>query len=142
MNRKIVFVSAVVIGFLGIECTSNNPSNQSSTSQPTTEKKDSGVLSSGKGIGKYTNVELTHPLDQAMVGKGKAIFDSKCSACHKLTDEKLVGPGWKGVTDRRQPEWIMNFVTNTSVMLDKDLAAQKELVTCVVRMPDQSLSDD
>ncbi|MEP7170636.1 MAG: hypothetical protein ABI855_14795 [Bacteroidota bacterium] len=36
----------------------------------------------------------------------------------------------------------MNFITNTSVMLDKDLAAQAEMVTCVVRMPEQNLTDE
>jgi hypothetical protein len=30
------------------------------------------------------------------------------------------------VTDRRTPEWIMNWITNTKVMLDKDLAAQAD----------------
>ncbi|HXB11880.1 MAG TPA: cytochrome c, partial [Bacteroidia bacterium] len=61
---------------------------------------------------------------------------------HKLTDEKLVGPGWKGVTDRRTPEWIMNFITNTNVMLDSDLVAQQLMVICTTRMPNQNLSDD
>lgn len=66
----------------------------------------------------------------------------KCASCHKLTNEKLVGPGWKGVTDRRQPEWIMNFVTNTEEMLHKDTAAQNLLEVCLVQMPNQNLSDD
>ena len=57
-------------------------------------------------------------------------------------EEKLVGPGWKGVTTRFRPEWIMNFITNTNEMLEKDPAAQKQLEICLVRMPDQSLPDD
>jgi hypothetical protein len=36
----------------------------------------------------------------------------------------------------------MNFITNTQVMLDKDLLAQSELITCVVRMPNQDLTDE
>jgi len=36
----------------------------------------------------------------------------------------------------------MNFVTNTEEMIDKDPAAQKMLEECLVRMPNQSLSDD
>ena len=71
-------------------------------------------------------------------GEGKF----KCSSCHKTTDEKLVGPGWKGVTTRRTPEWIMNFITNTDEMINKDPAAQAQLEICLVRMPNQSLSDD
>jgi mono/diheme cytochrome c family protein len=94
-----------------------------------------------KGIGKFKNVELTHPLDQTMVAAGKTIYDVKCSSCHKLTGEKLVGPGFSKVTDRRQPEWIMNFVTNTDEMIEKDTAAQRLLEQCLVRMPNQSLSE-
>ena len=46
------------------------------------------------GIGKFQHVDLTHPLDKKMVDEGKALYELKCSSCHKLTDEKLVGPGW------------------------------------------------
>lgn len=95
-----------------------------------------------KGIGKFKDVQLTHPLDEAMVKKGQEVAEVKCTSCHKLTEEKLVGPGWKGVTDRRTPEWIMNFVTNVDEMLDKDPEAQAMLEVCMVRMPNQNLSDD
>lgn len=95
-----------------------------------------------KGEGKFTDVKLTHPLDKKMITAGKAIYDVKCGSCHKLTDEKLVGPGWKGVTDRRTPEWIMNFVTNTDFMIDKDPAAQAMLEKCMVRMSNQHISDE
>lgn len=95
-----------------------------------------------KGIGKFRDVKLTHPLDEAMVQKGREIAEVKCTSCHRLTEEKLVGPGWKGVTDRRTPEWIMNFITNVDEMLDKDPEAQSMLELCMVRMPNQNLTDD
>ena len=85
------------------------------------------------------HVELTSPLNADMVTRGKSNYEMKCSACHKLTAEKLVGPGWEGVTNRRTPEWIMNMITNTDIMLAKDPAAQKMLETCLVRMPNQGL---
>ncbi len=67
----------------------------------------------------------------------------KCTSCHKHTGEKLVGPGWKGVTTfSNTPEWIMNFMTNTDEMLNKDPKAQAQLEICLVRMPNQNLSDD
>jgi hypothetical protein len=87
-------------------------------------------------------VTLTHPLDKDMIANAQIVYTAKCFACHKLTSEKLVGPGWQGITDRRTPEWILNFITNTQVMLDKDLVAQSLLVTCVVRMPSQGLTDE
>jgi mono/diheme cytochrome c family protein len=83
---------------------------------------------------------LKTPLEQDRVGRGLAIFEMKCSACHRLTDERVVGPGWKDVTKRRKPEWIMNMITNVDVMLDKDPEAQKLLELCLVRMPNQNIS--
>jgi cytochrome c551/c552 len=95
-----------------------------------------------KGVGKFTNVEVSAVLDMPMAESGLKVYDLKCSPCHKLTDEKLVGPGWKDVTTRRTPEWIMNFSTNTDEMLNTDPAAQAMLEECLVRMPNQSLSDE
>ncbi|HLG36102.1 MAG TPA: c-type cytochrome [Bacteroidia bacterium] len=95
-----------------------------------------------KGIGKFTDVEISPTLDVKMAETGKGIYDLKCNACHKLTKEKLVGPGWSGVTTRRKVEWILNFTTNPDEMLNKDPAAQALLEECLVRMPNQGLSDD
>lgn len=86
--------------------------------------------------------KLTNPLDAAMITEGKGIYDLKCSACHKLTDEKLVGPGWKGVTKKREPGWVMNMITNVDMMLEKDPEAQKLLEQCLVRMPNQNVTQE
>ncbi|HYM92986.1 MAG TPA: c-type cytochrome [Chitinophagaceae bacterium] len=148
MNRKILFVFAVAASFLLIKCGSNDQKEEqagNTDTSTTSPNKDTVVISQGsnsKGIGRFNNVKLTHPLNEDMITKAQPIYNAKCMACHKLTDEKLVGPGWKGITDRRTPEWIMNFITNTQVMLDKDLVAQSDLVTCVVRMPNQDLTDE
>ena len=97
---------------------------------------------SEKGLGKFQHVELTSPLDETMVKRGLSVYEVKCAACHKLSDEKLVGPGFKGVTGRRTPEWIMNFITNVDEMLNKDPHAKAMLEICNVRMPYQPLSDE
>jgi cytochrome c551/c552 len=88
------------------------------------------------------DVQLTHPLNAQWVSEGKSIYDVKCQSCHKLTDERLVGPGWKGVTKKRKPEWIMNMITNVEMMLQNDPEAQRLLEECLVRMPNQSLTKD
>ena len=144
---KSGLLSAIIFCSLVTGCGTGTQSSQkeSADSTKTIHAKDSVVMSQGsvaKGIGRFQDVVLTHPLNTYMIAQAQAIYGAKCIACHKLTDEKLVGPGWQGITDRRTPEWIMNFITNTQVMLDKDLAAQSELVTCIVRMPDQDLSDE
>ncbi len=94
-----------------------------------------------RGEGKFTKVEVGASLDAAMAETGNKVFGVKCSSCHKLTEEKLVGPGWKGVTARHSPEWIMNFMTNTDAMIDKDPKVQAQLEICLVRMPNQNLTD-
>jgi cytochrome c551/c552 len=144
MNRRFLFVVSVFISFLIIRCGSDKQ-KENQNDKTSSTNKDTVVISQGansKGIGRFKEVKLTHPLDEGMIAKAEPIYSAKCIACHKLTDEKLVGPGWKAITDRREPEWIMNFITNTQVMLDKDLAAQSDLVTCVVRMPNQDLTDE
>lgn len=98
------------------------------------------VVDPTKGIGQVKNVRLESPLDQERVKRGISIYEMKCQACHRLDDQRVVGPGWKDVTKRRQPEWIMNMITNVDVMLDKDEEAQKLLELCLTRMPNQNVS--
>jgi mono/diheme cytochrome c family protein len=94
----------------------------------------------GKGYGEITEVKLNETLNADMVERGRAIYDMKCSACHKLTAQRVVGPGWAGLTEKRKPEWIMNMITNVDVMLAKDPTAQKLLEECLTRMPNQNVS--
>lgn len=91
---------------------------------------------------KEGDITLSNPLDAAMVSAGKATYELKCQSCHKLTEEKLVGPGWKGVTQKRKPVWIMNMITNVDMMLETDPEAQKLLEQCLVRMPNQNIGKD
>lgn len=91
---------------------------------------------------KPEDVTLTTPLNAAWVTAGKSIYELKCQSCHKLTDERLVGPGWKGVTKKREPHWVMNMITNVEMMLEKDPEAQKLLEQCLIRMPNQNISKD
>ncbi len=149
MKRFFIYIITGSITFLAIRCGSKPqaPNNSDSTladSNHMKTKTDTVLVLAGinsKGVGRFQNIQLTHPLDEKMVASGKAIYQSKCFACHKLNKEMLVGPGWTDVTDRRTPEWIMNWVTNTKVMLDKDLEAQADMAICLIRMPNQDLTD-
>jgi hypothetical protein len=96
-----------------------------------------------RGEGKWTaeNLQLG-ALNPQMAAEGQKVQALKCASCHKLNDERLVGPGWKGVTSRRKPEWIMNFITNPDPMITKDPVLQAQLEICLVRMPNQNLTDD
>lgn len=105
---------------------------------PKTENEK--MIAEGKGLGEVKAVTLSTPLDQDRVKRGQDIYEMKCSACHMLTDQRLVGPGWSGVTKTRKPEWIMNMITNVDAMLERDPEAQKLLELCLTRMPNQNVS--
>jgi cytochrome c551/c552 len=139
--KKVLILSGALI--LLYSCSNNGAENKSADkTAPSAEVQPAATDSkTDKGIGKFQDVKLDPKLDGAMAAKGQTIFDMKCGACHKLTDEKLVGPGWKGVTSRHTPEWIMNFATNVDEMLNKDPKAQAMLEVCLVRMPNQNLTD-
>jgi hypothetical protein len=145
MSRTHFLTAIVVAGiFLTAACNSSNTEKkeESQNSAQPSESTNENEGNNPKGIGPHQNVQLTHPLDEKMIASGQSIYDVKCSSCHKLSEEKLVGPGWKGVTDRRTPEWIMNFVTNTDEMMEKDTAAQHMLEVCLVKMPNQNLTEE
>ena len=95
-----------------------------------------------KGIGKVEDIQLTDPLVTDLVRVGKKSYETKCSGCHKLDDEHVVGPGWAGITNKRSPEWIMNMITNVDVMLAEDEEAQKLLDECLTHMPNQQIPID
>lgn len=139
-----------ILLFMGVfiaACGGGNTDNSSPVSEtPTSDapKTESGNPSYDpeRGEGKFTKVEVGETLDAAMATSGQKVYEVKCGSCHKLTSERLVGPGWLGVTDRHTAEWIMNFSTNTDAMLDKDPKAQAQLEICLVRMPNQNIADE
>lgn len=117
-------------------------SKPSSTEASTDNNSDAPSYDPKRGEGKFSTINLGTGLDLAMAADGEKVAGVKCMSCHKLTDERLVGPGWKGVTKRRAPEWIMNFATNPDPMIDKDPELQAQLELCLLRMPNQSISDE
>ncbi len=136
--KKFILICAVAAAFAACGGAGNAPNDRNAG----TAANGNPSYDPKRGEGKFTKVDIGDKLDAAMADAGNKVFSVKCSACHKLTSEKLVGPGWQGVTARHTPEWIMNFVTNTDDMITKDPAAQSMLEICLVRMPNQNLSDE
>ena len=141
--KQLVFILFMSVFFVACGGNTDNNTTSSETTSSDSKKTENANPSYDpeRGEGKFTNVEVGEKLDVAMAATGEKVYGVKCSSCHKLTSEKLVGPGWTGVTDRHTAEWIMNFATNTDAMLDKDPKAQAQLEICLVRMPNQNLAD-
>lgn len=92
------------------------------------------------GIGPVTEiVALPASIDQAMAEKGKAVFEAKCSACHKL-EEKYVGPALGAVTKRRTAAYIMNMILNPAEMIQRHPVAKQLLAEHLTPMPNQGLT--
>ena len=141
--KKLILL--IMIACILFSCGSNGNTENSTAENSTGSVKKADLTPAydpHRGEGKFTKVEIGATLDVSKATGGKKVYDVKCGACHKLTDEKLVGPGWTGVTSRHAPEWIMNFITNTDAMITKDPKMQAQLEICLVRMPNQSLTDD
>jgi cytochrome c553 len=49
--------------------------------------------------------------------KGKELFSTLCQQCHAVTDEKVIGPGLKGVTKRRDLAWLQKWVKNPQAVI-------------------------
>src|SRR5437764_3246501 len=98
-SKSLVLGSFLMLSvFVFIACVDKKPTSN--------ESLDTRALTSNQAEVHGTEIkpgeiQLTHPLNADWVKDGKAIYDLKCSACHKLTNEELVGPGWSGVTHSR-----------------------------------------
>lgn len=56
------------------------------------------------------------PYSESLVEQGQQLFSDNCQTCHKL-DQKMVGPALKGVTDKRDHEWLVNWIHNSQKMV-------------------------
>ncbi len=70
------------------------------------------------------------------------IFKKTCKACHTIGGGKLVGPDLKGVTKRRDMDWIVKMVQSSQSMVKAGDKTAVELFNQFnkVPMPDQPLS--
>jgi mono/diheme cytochrome c family protein len=73
---------------------------------------------------------------------GQALFESKCIACHTIGGGHLIGPDLQGVTQRRDLDWIKQFIGAP----DKVIASGDPIATQLLRennniqMPNLGLS--
>lgn len=151
--NKIKLLSLAIFSIILISCGGDKKTDETAETSTATETitpeatvneapttADAGNYDPNRGLGKHENIDISS-FDPKMASSGKAIAEAKCTSCHKPTDEKLVGPGWAGITKRHPGAWIMNFITNPDPMIDVDPELKKQLELCLVRMPNQSLDD-
>jgi len=80
--------------------------------------------------------------------KGESLFKSNCASCHAL-NKKLVGPALSGVSERREEEWLLKWVKNSSALIksgDPDAIAifeeyKKSAMTAFTHFSDEDVKD-
>ena len=108
---------------------------------PLIQQKPDPNLLKDKGIGSIKSLKLT-AVDQKLADKGSELFDSKCAPCHNIKDVKLA-PALQGVTKKLSPEFIMNYLMNTTEMQKKNPYVQKLIGNwkTVPMMKDQKIKE-
>ncbi len=89
-----------------------------------------------------TMLAQASPLDQSPE-EGQALFQEKCAACHTIGGGKLVGPDLKGVTARRDPQWLARWIQEPDKVLSggDPIATQLLAEFNNVPMPNLGLTD-
>ncbi|HNQ11999.1 MAG TPA: cytochrome c [Bacteroidia bacterium] len=142
---KNLFILILFSGFLLIGCGSSEEQGATEQTEQTAssdlfDEPTEEEMRNSKGVGVITSLELG-PIDDALASKGSEIFESKCTACHKV-DARHVGPALAGVTERRTAEWIMNMILDPEKMVKEDAAARKLLEEYLSPMANQSLTEE
>lgn len=137
---KFKIITILTLGILMSSCGGDKANKEAAPVKE--EKKEVSKVDpmTDKGVGKITSITLGD-IDPAMVTEGEAIYKAKCTACHKIS-KRFVGPGLKGVTERRTPEWIMNMILDPELMVKENEIARQLLVEYSAPMANQSLTED
>ena len=91
------------------------------------------------GIGPVKEPVTLGALDPKLVEEGRAVFEAKCSMCHKM-DTTYVGPSLGEVVARRSPGFIMNMILNPQEMVERHPVAKQLLAERMTFMPNQQLT--
>ena len=97
------------------------------SAQPKTLEEAEENWQSNYGVGAISQFELPAEIDQTMATAGKAVYDLKCTACHKA-EKNFIGPSPKGILDRRTPAWVMNMIIDPEKMISEDPIAKQLLI--------------
>jgi hypothetical protein len=91
--KKMILILGLAIGLYA--CSGNSSKQTTPTDQPATEAataEKAPAYDPERGTGKFTNVTVSPALDKALADAGNKVYEMKCASCHKLSDEKRVGP--------------------------------------------------
>lgn len=85
----------------------------------------------------------THAYAATSNEPGQTLFDQKCVACHTIGAGQKVGPDLKGITGKRDRDWLLSFITAPNQLIAQgDPIAQQLVQQYGLPMPNLGLSAD
>ena len=146
-HKKRLAISFCLIPLLAlttlllISCGENPSADTSANTTDKTSIQPEPDPRGGIGVGPIQKVTFA-AIDDKMVQSGQAVFETKCTACHKV-DKKYIGPPMAGILERRTPEWTMNMILNPEEMVKVDPVAMSLFQEYMyVPMANQSLTEE
>lgn len=137
---KLVFFLTLTALFF-VACSSGTQDSAEEGTSSNLMKDAEEMQDDGKGVGPVKDLELSANIDDKLAMEGEAFYEAKCTACHRFTEERYVGPGLSGITKKRKPEWIMNMILNPQEMTQKDPTARELLAQYMTQMTNQNVSE-
>ncbi|MEX0685551.1 MAG: cytochrome c [Balneolales bacterium] len=115
---------------------------QPEVQQNTAESDELSQFELDNGIGPITEeIEISDEIDREKAKRGFETYDMKCAACHRM-ETRLVGPPLADITERRSPEFIMNFILNPVENTRKHPVGQELLQEYMMQMTFQDVSEE
>ena len=139
--RFAAFTSCLLATALA--CSSGEATPDHSAASDATQPAAGGLsaFETEHGVGPVTAPVELGAIDGDLAHEGQEVFESKCSACHKM-EERYVGPALGDVTVRRTPAFIMNMILNPEGMTARHPDAKKLLGEFMTQMPNLGVTQD
>jgi len=83
-------------------------------------KKESEATTSEESTSPETTEETAEETSPAGgdIKNGEKLFKSYCAACHSAGNNKLVGPGLAGVSEKYDREWLYKWIKNSTELIE------------------------
>ena len=96
----------------------------------------------GAGTRSASTLQVSSVYAATPGSQGQPIFEEKCQGCHNIGGGRLVGPDLKGVTSRRDRDWLISFITSPDQLIAQgDPLATQLAQEYDMAMPDLGLSE-
>ena len=73
--------------------------------------------------------------------QGQDLFKKNCATCHTTTDKIILGPGLKGLSERRDQEWSIKWIRNSAELVESGDEQAVEVFEKFNKIPMQAFPD-